>query len=348
MLTPVNTQRAPDGSPFQLVTLKNPAGTTATFMDWGATWLSLVLPLQGGEQRELLLGCESPEEYPKQTAYLGATVGRYANRIARSQFQIDCKPHLLVANQGVHQLHGGPEGFNARRWKILNYTEQKVSFQLVSPDGDQGYPGQLTAEVHYVLTNDNRLEISYKAQVDKLCPVNLTNHAYFNLDGEGHDVRKHKLQLFAERFLPIDSDGIPCADLTSVQQTGMDFRKPKTLVQDFLADRDQQRVKGYDHAYLLYATCNASDNAAAHLWSSDEKVKMSVFTSAPALQLYTGNFLNGTPNRSGGQYANYSGVALESEFLPDSPNHSTWPQPSCWLKPGQTYRSSTVYQFFAI
>ncbi|MDR3430578.1 MAG: galactose-1-epimerase [Rouxiella aceris] len=348
MLKPVDTQRAPDGSPFQLVTLKNPSGATATFMDWGATWLSFVLPLSNGEQREMLLGCQDPESYLHQSAYLGATVGRYANRIARAQFQIDCKPHLLVANQGVHQLHGGPEGFHARRWSITSYSEQQVSFQLFSPDGDQGYPGDLTAEVQYVLTDDNRIEINYKAQVDKLCPVNLTNHAYFNLDGEGHDARQQKLQLFAERFLPIDSDGIPCADLTTVENTGMDFRTPKTLAQDFLSDRDQQRVKGYDHAYLLFPTCNANDNPAAHLWSADQLVKMTVFTSAPALQLYSGNFLNGTPNRSGGEYANFSGVALESEFLPDSPNHGTWPQPSCWVKPGQGYQSSTVYQFFAL
>ncbi len=348
MLKPENTLLAPDGDPFTLVTLKNAAGTTAIFMDWGATWLSLELPLADGDTRELLLGCENPQAYVNQSAYLGATVGRYANRIARSQFQIDCKPHLLVANQGVHQLHGGPEGFHARRWKTLSQSAQKVSFQLFSPDGDQGYPGDMTAEVQYQLTDDNRLEIRYKATVDKLCPVNLTNHAYFNLDGEGKDARQQTLQLFADRFLPIDSDGIPCADPTPVEHTGMNFNAPKTLAKDFLSDRDQQRVKGYDHAYLLNRSCHSGEHPAAHLWSADGKVKMSVFTTAPALQLYSGNFLGGTPNRTGGEYTNYQGVALESEFLPDSPNHSTWPQPSCWIKPGQIYRSQTVYQFFAL
>ncbi|MGC6386172.1 galactose-1-epimerase [Ewingella sp. S1.OA.A_B6] len=348
MLKPENTLLAPDGEPFERVTLKNAAGTTATLMDWGATWLSLELPLAKGEKRELLLGCETPQAYINQNAYLGATVGRYANRIARSQIQIDGKPHLLVANQGVHQLHGGPEGFHARRWKILSQNAQQVSFQLFSADGDQGYPGDMTAEVQYQLTDDNRLEIRYKATVDKLCPVNLTNHAYFNLDGEGKDARQQTLQLFADRFLPIDSDGIPCADPTTVEHTGMNFNVPKTLAKDFLSDRDQQRVKGYDHAYLLNRGCNSGEHPAAHLWSADGKVKMSVFTSAPALQLYSGNFLSGTPNRTGGKYAQYQGVALESEFLPDSPNHPTWPQPSCWIKPGQTYRSQTVYQFFAL
>ncbi len=348
MLKPENTLLAPDGEPFERVTLKNASGATATLMDWGATWLSFELPLVEGGKRELLLGCEKPQAYINQNAYLGATVGRYANRIARSQIQIDGKPHLLVANQGVHQLHGGPEGFHARRWKILSQDGQQVSFQLFSADGDQGYPGDMTAVVQYLLTDDNRLEIRYTATVDKLCPVNLTNHAYFNLDGEGKDARQQTLQLFADRFLPIDSDGIPCADPTPVEHTGMNFNAPKTLAKDFLSDRDQQRVKGYDHAYLLNRSCNSGEHPAAHLWSADGKVKMSVFTSAPALQLYSGNFLSGTPNRTGGTYAQYQGVALESEFLPDSPNHSTWPQPSCWIKPGQTYLSQTVYQFFAL
>ena len=253
-----------------------------------------------------------------------------------------------MPNQGENQLHGGPDGFDKRRWKIVRQNDGEALFSLDSPDGDQGFPGNLTATARFTLTDDNRIAIEYRATVDKPCPVNLTNHAYFNLDGEGHDARKQKLQLFAERFLPVDSDGIPCADPTPVEHTGMDFNAAKTLAKDFLKDRDQQRVKGYDHAYLLNRSCNAATNPAAHLWSADGKVKMTMFTSAPAVQLYSGNFLGGTPNRSGGEYASYSGVALESEFLPDSPNHATWPQPSCWIKPGQAYKSATTYQFFAL
>lgn len=348
MLKPENTPLAPDGEPFELVTIKNTAGTTATFMDWGATWLSLDFPLADGTQRELLLGCESPHQYVNQSAYLGATVGRYANRIAKAQLTIDGQICALEPNQGENQLHGGPAGFSARRWKLLSHSEQTVSFQLISANGDQGYPGNMTTEVHYRLTEDNRLEIRYQATVDKLCPINLTNHAYFNLDGEGHDARKQKLQLFADRFLPVDSDGIPSAGLTAVENSGLDFSAPKTLAEDFLRDREQQRVKGYDHAWLLNRTCHSGEHPAAHLWSADGKIKMSVFTSAPALQVYSGNFLRGTPNRSGGEYENYQGVALETEFLPDSPNHPEWPQANCWIKPGQSYRSQTVYQFFAL
>ncbi|MBP0997472.1 galactose-1-epimerase [Serratia fonticola] len=343
-----NSAVAPDGQPFILTTLKNAAGMTVTLMDWGATWLSALLPLKSGEQRELLLGCQTPQDYLHQGAYLGATVGRYANRIAHASLNIDGKPHPLIANQGEHQLHGGPNGFHARRWQIVNQDEQQVVYQLHSPDGDQGFPGNLDVTLTYRLTADHRLEIEYQAQTDRACPVNLTNHAYFNLDGAGHDARQQRLQLFADRYLPVDGDGIPSAELTAVAGTGMDFRQPKTLQQDLLRDRDQQRVKGYDHAYLLHDTCHGLASPAAHLWSADGKVAMTVFTTAPALQLYSGNYLGGTPARDGGSYQNYAGIALESEFLPDSPNHPEWPQPDCWLQPGQRYQSATHYQLIPI
>lgn len=339
---------APDGLPFNLTTLRNAGGMSVTFMDWGATWLSAVLPLKSGEKRELLLGCKTPVDYLYQGAYLGATIGRYANRIAHASLPIDGKPRPLVANQGEHQLHGGPGGFHARRWQRVDQNEQQVVYQLHSPEGDQGFPGNLDVTLTYRLTADHQVEIEYQAQTDRACPVNLTNHAYFNLDGAGHDARQQRLQLFAERYLPVDSEGIPCAELTAVAGTGMDFRQPKTLHQDLLRDRCQQRVKGYDHAYLLHATCNGLESPAAHLWSADGKVEMTVFTTAPALQLYSGNYLGGTPAREGGTYSNYAGVALESEFLPDSPHHPEWPQPDCWLQPGQHYLSATHYRFIPI
>lgn len=339
---------APDGQPYQLTQLQNAGGMTVTLMDWGATWLSAVLPLKSGERRELLLGCRSPADYPRQGAYLGATVGRYANRIANASLPIDGKPHALAANQGAHQLHGGPDGFHACRWRRVQHDAQQVCYALHSAEGDQGFPGNLDVQVCYRLTHDNRLEISYLAQVDRPCPVNLTNHAYFNLDGAGTDARAQRLQLFADRYLPVDAEGIPCADLTPVDGSGMDFRQPKTLLQDFLRDSDQQRVKGYDHAFLLHRTCGALESPAAHLWSADGQVQMSVFTDAPALQLYSGNYLAGTPARDGGSYADHAGVALESEFLPDSPHHPEWPQPDCWLQPGSRYRSTTHYQFYPI
>lgn len=348
MLKEYESGIAPDGQPFQCVTLGTEQGMQITLMDWGATWLSCQLPLKSGNKREVLLGCPSPEEYTRQTAYLGATVGRYANRIANAALAHDGITWQLSANQGKNQLHGGPEGFNARRWACVEHTQTQVLFRLHSADGDQGFPGNLVAEVRYQVTEDNQVVIEYRATVDKACPVNLTNHAYFHLDGANSDVRQQKLQIYAAQYLPVDSEGIPCAPLADVENTGMDFRQPKTIAKDFLRDRDQQRMKGYDHAYLLYPACEDGETPAAQLWSADNQVLLKVYTTAPALQLYTGNFLAGTPARQGGDYQNYSGVALESEFLPDSPNHPDWPQPDCWLKPGATYQSATRYQFVAL
>lgn len=253
----------------------------------------------------------------------------------------------MQPSQGENLLHGGPEGFDKRRWERVSHDTHHVTYRLESADGDQGFPGHLAVQTTYRLTEDNRIEISWQATVDKTCPVNLTNHAYFNLDGDGSttDALAQKLQLFADKYLPVESDGIPCGDLTDVTGSGMDFRQAKTLQQDLLKDRCQQRVKGYDHAYLLHDTCHNGSHPAAILTAADGKIEMQVFTDAPALQLYSGNFLAGTPDRRGAQYAAYAGVALESEFLPDTPNHPEWPQPDCFIKPGEEYQAATTYWF---
>lgn len=340
------TSHAPDGQPWHLTTLRNAGGMVVTFMDWGATWLSARVPMKDGHVREALLGCATPADYLKQTAYLGATVGRYANRIANATFSREGKTWTLAANQGPHQLHGGPQGFHNRRWQIVRQAEQEVEYQLDSPDGDQGYPGNLLVTLLYRLEDDNTLTIQYHATCDRACPVNLTNHAYFNLDAQHGDARGHKLQLHADRYLPVDSEGIPNAALKEVAGTSFDFRQPKTVAAEFLQDEDQRAVKGYDHAFLLSRHDEAQP--AAELWSEDGQLQLTVFTSAPALQFYTGNYLQGTPAREQGVYTAFQGIALESEFLPDSPNHPEWPQPDCWLKPGESYQSVTRYRLTAV
>ena len=196
------------------------------------------------------------------------------------------------------------------------------------------------------MTDDNRISIEYRATVDKACPVNLTNHVYFNLDGAQTDVRHHTLQLLADAYLPVDSSGIPHEGLKDVANTSFDFREPKTVAQDFLSDADQQKVKGYDHAFLLQAQGDATQ-VVANVWSQDKKLQMAVYTSAPAIQFYSGNYLDGTLSRTNQPYAAWQGLALESEFLPDSPNHPEWPQPDCVLRPGEEYVSLTEYQFIA-
>ena len=324
------TALAPDGQPWQQVTLRNKAGMTVTVADWGATLLSAEVPLADGSLRHPLLGCAKLEDYARQAAFLGASVGRYANRIGNSRFPLDGQlVNVTPSNDAGHQLHGGPEGFDKRRWRIVRADEQEVLFALTSPDGDQGFPGTLQATAHYRLTDDNRIAITYRATVDQPCPVNMTNHVYFNLDGDQGDVRQHQLQILAH-----------------VANTSFDFRQPKTIAADFLADADQQKVKGYDHAFLLDAKGDASQ-PAAQVWSQDGKLQMTVYTSAPALQFYSGNYLGGTPSQTTEPYADWQGLALESEFLPDSPNHPEWPQPDCMLRPGQEYVSLTEYQFIA-
>ncbi|MFS2223268.1 galactose-1-epimerase [Pantoea sp. B65] len=331
---------APDGQPWRITVLRNQNGMVVTFMDWGATWLSARVPMKDGSVREALLGCATPSDYLHQAAYLGATVGRYANRIAAARLQ---QGNIqLVANQGEHQLHGGPQGFDKRRWQIVSQSESEVHYRIASPDGDQGFPGALQARVHYRLDEHNCLSIEYQAQVDQPCPVNLTNHAYFNLDAQHGDARQHRLQLLADHYLPVDSMGIPCAELKPVTGNSFDFRQPKTVAAEFLQDEDQRVVKGYDHAFLLNSAGDSSQ-PAAQLWSADGKLQLTVHTAAPALQFYSGNYLDGTPAREQGSYTAFQGIALESEFLPDSPNHPEWPQPSCWLQPGETYQSVTRY-----
>lgn len=335
---------APDGQPYRLITLRNSAGMVISLMDWGATLLSVRVPMSEGHVRETVLGCASPEQYVQQSAFLGASVGRYANRIADSRFTLDGQTITLTPSQGVNQLHGGPEGFDKRRWRITSQNEDRVLFALDSLDGDQGFPGNLSATAEYCLTADNRIAITYRATVDKPCPVNLTNHVYFNLDDSPCDVRQHTLQILAEQYLPVDDCGIPRAGLNAVNQTSFDFLEPKIIASDFLADDDQRKVKGYDHAFLLSAKGDLSQ-PVARVWSSDKSLLLQVYTTAPALQFYSGNYLGGTPARHGGVYEDWQGLALESEFLPDSPNHPEWPQPDCVLLPGEEYVSITHYQF---
>ncbi|MGU9865877.1 galactose-1-epimerase [Kluyvera ascorbata] len=338
---------AADGQPYRLITLRNANGVVVTLMDWGATLLSARIPMKDGSVREALLGCASPEQYTEQTAFLGASIGRYANRIANSRYTLDGQTVELAPSQGKNQLHGGPEGFDKRRWAIASQNPTEAVFTLTSPDGDQGYPGELQATAIYRLTEDNRISIEYRATVDKTCPVNLTNHVYFNLDGAQTDVRNHKLQLLADAYLPVDESGIPRDGLKDVANTSFDFREPKTVAQDFLSDDDQKKVKGYDHAFLLQAKGDATQ-PIGYVWSQDEKLQMTVYTSAPAIQFYSGNYLDGTLSRSPQPYAAWQGLALESEFLPDSPNHPEWPQPDCMLRPGEEYVSLTEYQFTAL
>lgn len=338
MLRQSHTGLAPDGKPFNLFTLTNQQGMRIQLMDWGATWLSCQVPVNGGLQ-EVLLGAQVPD-YLKQQAYLGVTVGRYANRIANSRFRLNGRTVYLNANQGKHQLHGG-EGFDKRRWQVEKCGDNFVQFSLFSPDGDQGFIGNVQVKTTYRLTEQNSVRIEFEALSDEDTPLNLTNHAYFNLDNasQGTDVRGHFLQLNADYFLPVDEQGIPNAPLKTVQGSSFDFRQEKTLAQDFL-QQEQQLTKGYDHAFLLNGT-----QPCAVLTSSNRQLSLALSTSQPALQVYTGNYLAGTPNRLGYTYQDYQGIALEPECLPDTPNHPEWQKYGGISKKYQPYQQWIEYQF---
>lgn len=341
----MTNEAAYDGRPPRLVTLENASGMRVSFMDIGATWLSCILPLPEGE-REVLLGVTSMADFNQQTAYLGATVGRYANRIARGRFVIDGESFQLVTNQAGNTLHGGPEALDRCRWQIEEQGSDYVQFSITSPDGDQGFPGKLKVSVRYQLSDENSVLISFNAETDKATPVNLTNHAYFNLLGaeSGQLCHTHQLEIVAAQYLPTDKVGIPLGELAPVSGSSFDFRQMKAIGQDFLVGEQQQAAKGYDHAFLLDPEHNSQDYVA-RLALPDQSVQLKVFTDKPALQLYTGNWLAGTPNRTGGHYSDYAGLALETQFLPDSPNHPEWQQPSCILRSGECYSYTTQYQF---
>ncbi|PJG84499.1 galactose-1-epimerase [Conservatibacter flavescens] len=327
----------------QIIRLTNSHGMVIELMDWGATWLSCQVPVNG-ELREVLLGCR-PQDYRHQQAYLGATIGRYANRIANSRFLLNGKWVELTPNQGEHQLHGG-NGFDKRTWQVEKCGQNFVEFSLFSPDGDQGFVGNVQVKVVYRLTEDNGVEVEFEAQSDEDTPLNLTNHAYFNLENAqtGRDVRNHILQLHATQYLPVDSAGIPNAPLKSVEQTTFDFRQGKVISQDFLQD-EQKLTKGYDHAFLLDHRPDFRQVPVAHLTTGSGELGLKIYTSQPALQVYTGNYLGGTPTREQGVYADYSGIALETQALPDTPNHPEWRHLGGISKAREWYQHWTKFAF---
>jgi aldose 1-epimerase len=325
------------GSPApRYATLSNAAGHSVTLMDLGATLLSCRVPMPDGSVRETLLGHPAAIDGDPARGYAGAIVGRYANRIAGASFELDSVQHQLLPNENGNQLHGGPDGFHRRRWTMARAGAGCAQLTLVSPDGDQGFPGEVLAGVTYTLSDDGVLRIDLRAHSSAPCPVNLSNHAYFNLDAAHGDARGHRLQLRADYYLPVDRRLIPLAALAPVRQRPYDFRHPTTVAAGLDADGHDAGGIGYDHSWLLGPACRAGTEPAARLQSADGKLAMTIRTSLPAIQFYDGRFLSGMPDRNGQPYPRHAGFALEPQYLPDSPNRPDWPQPTCVLRPGET------------
>jgi aldose 1-epimerase len=313
-----------------------------TVMDRGATWLSCRVPLVDGSHRDVLLVCATRDQRP---GFMGATVGRYANRIAEGRIGRNARKWKLSRDPGEpHQLHGGPGGFHTRDWHLLEHRSDQVRWELVSPEGDQGFPGAMSVRLSIHLPGSGVIDWICRATVSDWCPVAITNHAYFNLDGRGQ-VLDHRLMVAASLFAPIDAEFIPLTRLQPTAGSDFDFSTGTRLSARWL-DSDQQRLAGgYDHGLLLRRECGRGQTPAALLESSDGALSLEISTTAPALQVYTGQHLEGVLDANGARLPACAGVALEPGFIADSPNRVEWPQPSCWVAPNQTYEHRIRYRF---
>jgi aldose 1-epimerase len=337
-----------DSLSADLYTLKNTAGMTVAITNFGGIITSWTAPDRTGKYGDITLGFDSLSAYMKGHPYFGALIGRYGNRIAKGQFGLDGKNYTLAVNNIGNHLHGGIKGFDKVLWTATPIEGEEPALKLtyLSKDMEEGYPGNLTVEVVYTLLKNNALKIDYTATTDKTTVVNLTNHAYFNLSGNmSNSILDHEVSIFADHFLPVDKTLIPTGVLQPVGGTPFDFRnnfKIGARINDTL-DMQIKYGGGYDHAWVLADKSNDLKLAARVIEPSSGRV-MEVATTEPAIQFYTGNFLNGTLKGKGGVvYQKRSGLCLETEHYPDSPNQKAFP--TTVLKPGETYRTTTVYKF---
>ncbi|MGD0868129.1 MAG: aldose epimerase family protein [Bryobacteraceae bacterium] len=335
-----------DGAAVQIFTLTNASGMELKISTYGGAIVSLKTPGRTGAMGDVVLGFDSLDGYlnPKEP-YFGALVGRYGNRIGHARFTLDGKTYTLPVNNGENSLHGGDRGFDKYVWTPKELSDGGLQLTILSPDGDQGYPGNLHVTVAYHLTAANEVKIDYSATTDKDTVVNLTNHAYYNLKGAGNgDILGHVMMLNASKFTPVDAGLIPTGELKPVAGTPFDFTKPTAIGARINQDDEQLKLgKGYDHNWVIDRK-GASLSLAARVEEPTTGRVMEVLTTEPGIQFYTGNFLDGTLTGKGGKvYPMRAAFCLETQHYPDSPNQPGFP--STELKPGQTYKTTTVYRF---
>lgn len=346
MPTSASFGKATDGTEVQLFTLTNAAGLKATISTYGGTLTSLLVPDKDGKLSDVILGFDNASgylspEFRKSNPYFGALIGRYGNRIAKGKFTIDGNAYQVGVNNNGNSLHGGNVGFNQKIWAAKPGTSadgQTLTLTYLSKDGEEGYPGNLTVTVVYTLTAANALKIDYTATTDKATPVNLTNHAYFNLAlGQSKDVLAHQVTIPADRYTVVDDKLIPTGELKPVKGTPFDFTTPHAI-----GERIAQVPGGYDHNWVLNQA--TGQHSAATVYEPTTGRTMEVTTDEPGVQFYTGNFLDGTlKGKNGVVYGKHAGFCLETQHFPDSPNQPKFP--STILKPGQTYHTTTSYTF---
>lgn len=335
-----------DGKLVERFTLVNPKGMKVRLITFGATLQSLEVPDKAGKLADVIVGFDSLDGFLGDHPFFGGTIGRVCNRIGNAKFSLDGKEYSLAANNGAHSLHGGKKGFDKYIWaaeSIVGPNSRGVRFTRTSPDGEENYPGNLRVTVTYTLDNDNALRIDYSATTDKSTPINLTNHAYFNLAGAGKgSILDHHLKINAKEYTAGDATLIPTGKLAPVAGTPLDFTSMKKIGER-IAQIDAKPV-GYDHNYVLEDSCKDLKGVAATLKEPTSGRVMDVYTTEPGLQFYSGNFLDGSLKGKGGSvYNQYYGLCLETQHFPDAINKPSFP--STVLKPGDTFKSSTIYKF---
>jgi aldose 1-epimerase len=336
-----------DGKQIHLYTLKNKGGIEATVTNYGGRLVNFVVPDKNGKPTDVIVGPETIKGYETSTeVFYGATIGRYGNRIAKGKFKLDGKEYTLGLNNGQNTLHGGKKGFHNVVWDGKQVDSSTVELTYLAKDGEEGYPGNLNVKVTFKLTDDNALEIWYEATTDKNTVVNLTNHGFWNLNGAGSGtILKHSLQIAADNYLPVDSTLIPFGKPEKVAGTPFDFTKP-TEIGARIEDKNEQLTfgKGYDHNYVL----NKADisTPVATITGDQSGISMSIYTVEPGLQFYSGNFMAGKNVQKYGKTDDFrTSFALETQHFPDSPNKPEYP--STELKPGQVYKTHSIYKFSA-
>lgn len=344
-LNPADFQTEVDGKQTALYTLTNANGMEVCITNFGGRIVSVMVPDRDGVMRDVVLGFDSIADYVKYPSDFGATIGRYANRIGQGKFSLDGTDYQLPTNNYGHCLHGGPKGFQYRVFDAVQPDQHTLKLSYLSKDGEEGFPGNLNCTVTFTLTDDNAIDIQYGAETDKPTIVNMTNHSYFNLDGDpSRDNSEYLLTIDADNYTPVDSTFMTTGEIVTVEGTPMDFRQPTAV--GARIDDDFQQLKnglGYDHNWVLN-TKGDDSRACATLVSPKTGIKLEVFTNEPGIQVYAGNFLDGTlRGKKGITYGRRASVCLETQKYPDTPNKPEWP--TAVLRPGEKYNSHCIFRF---
>lgn len=342
--------RLADGTAVEIYTLRNRRGVEAEITNYGGAVVSLRVPDARGRVADVVLGYDSPAGYEADTAYFGALIGRFGNRIARGRFRLGGREYQLATNNDPNHLHGGVRGYNKVVWRarpLRRAAAAALELTYLSRDGEEGYPGNLSVRVVYALTDAGELRIEYAATTDRATVVNLTHHSYFNLKGHGEgDVLGHRLRLNASRFTPVDETLIPTGELAPVRGTPFDFTRTEAIGARIGEPHEQlRRGRGYDHNFVINQRAPGRLTLAAEVYEPTTGRAMEVWTTEPGVQLYTGNFLDNVRGKGGQVYAHRGGFCLETQHFPDSPNQRNFP--STVLRPGGRYTQTTVYKFSA-